>query len=73
MTAMARREQARDDEDLDAAAVDPWGDNLSPEEEAELEASIARGLEQLDAGRGIPHEAVMQRLRDRRRAAAGAR
>jgi len=70
MTATARQEQARDDEDLDEGAVDQWGDNLSPEEEAELEASIARGIAQLDAGQGIPHEEVMRRLNERRRAAS---
>jgi predicted transcriptional regulator len=72
MTATARREQARDDEDLEESAVDDL-DNMSPEELAKLDAAIDEGLAQLDAGLGIPHERVMREFEARRRATAAAR
>ncbi|HEY7375781.1 MAG TPA: hypothetical protein VIF57_26725 [Polyangia bacterium] len=40
-------------------------DDMSPEERAELEASIDRGLEQAARGEGSPPEEVLRRLRAR--------
>jgi len=47
--------------------VDDGGDALSPEERAELEASIARGLAQADRGEGRPVDEVLERLRKLRK------
>ena len=38
-------------------------DEMSPEEQAELEASIDRGIAQMERGEGIPAEEVLRRLR----------
>jgi hypothetical protein len=38
-------------------------DELSPEERAEVEASLDRGLEQAARGEGTPAEEVLRRLR----------
>lgn len=44
---------------------DPFAD-MDPEERVKLEASIARGLAQVDEGLGRPAEEVIAELRDRR-------
>jgi hypothetical protein len=79
MPAMARREQARDDEDLDDGAVDDlddmssWLDDLTPEQEAAVDAELEERSAEIRAGGGIPHEEAMRRLNERRRAATGSR
>jgi predicted transcriptional regulator len=40
-------------------------DDMTPEERAELDASIDRGMEQAARGEGIPAEEVLARLRAR--------
>jgi hypothetical protein len=40
-------------------------DDMTPEERAELDASIDRGLEQAARGEGIPAEEMLRRLRAR--------
>jgi len=40
-------------------------DEMTPEERAELDASIDRGMEQAERGEGIPAEEFMRRLRAR--------
>lgn len=47
--------------------VEDGGDELSPDDRAALEASIARGLEQTERGEGEPANDVLQRLRNLRR------
>ena len=42
------------------ARLDP--SHLAPEQRAKLDAAISRGLAELDAGKGIPAELVLQEL-----------
>lgn len=46
--------------------VNADGDNLSPEERAELPAALQRGVAQAKAGKLIPADEVMSKLRSRR-------
>lgn len=46
--------------------VNADGDNLSPEERAELHAALQRGVAQAKAGKLIPADEVMSKLRSRR-------
>ena len=43
--------------------VDDEGDDLTDAERAALDAAIARACESLDAGRGLPADEVVARLR----------
>ena len=52
-----------DGTEVEIAVAD--GDDMTPEERAELEASIDRGLEQAARGEGIPAEEMLRRLRAR--------
>ena len=52
-----------DGTEVEIAVAD--GDEMTPEERAELEASIDRGLEQAARGDGIPAEEMLRRLRAR--------
>lgn len=38
-------------------------DDMSPEERLEIDASIDRGIEQMNRGEGIPAEEVLRRIR----------
>lgn len=75
MTAAARREQARAEEDLDESAVSPlddegsWLDDLTPEQAAAIDAELEERSAEIRAGGGIPHEEAMRQIRAAGRAA----
>ena len=47
-------------------------DEMSPADRAQLDAAIARSIEELDAGKGIPIEQAIAELRAKRAARARA-
>jgi hypothetical protein len=52
-----------DGTEVEIAVAD--SDDMTPEERAELDASIDRGLEQAARGEGLPAEEFLRRLRAR--------
>jgi hypothetical protein len=54
-----------DGTEVEIAVAGDDDDDMTPEERAELEASIDRGLEQAARGEGSPPEEVLRRLRSR--------